>query len=307
MVPARMSRDLDKTTHWLATEVSPSSASKRAWVTVITGCEAGRVYPLAVGTHIIGRSSEASIQLSDEAVSRFHTQLSVDADGHATVMDCGSKNGTLLGSRSVTQEPVALRDGSKLHIGGAALVRFSFRDQIEESYERALYDSINMDHLTGAFNKRYFDVRNQQEIAQSSRTDRPFSLVLFDLDDFKSVNDSLGHVAGDHVLREVARIFTNELRSSELLARCGGEEFVVVMTQSDVAAAMVLAERLRRLLNTTKIAWKGGLISITASFGVASTSSGRIQVADDLFQEADECLYRAKRAGKNRVCGPGHS
>ena len=300
-----MSQDLDETAHWSTAERLPGSASKCAWLTVITGAEAGRVFPLAVGSYLIGRSPEVDIQLSDVAVSRVHTKLSVRDDGTATLVDCASKNGTLLGTRAVAGEEVSLRDGSKIQIGGAVVVRFSFRDQFERSYEKGLYDSATRDHLTGAYNKRHFDQRHQHEFTQAARNERWISLVLFDLDDFKQINDALGHAAGDHVLREVTRLFSTELRETELLARYGGEEFVILMPESDLTAAVTLAERLRRLLQSSAILWKGQRLDVSASFGVASSSGARGLLPDELFQAADECLYRAKRSGKNRVCGPG--
>lgn len=302
---ASMHEQLNETAHWVSKIPPQQTGSKRAWLTVITGSEAGRVFPLATGNHVIGRSSGVEIQLSDEAISRNHTRLHVSETGTAYVMDCGSKNGTMLGSRSVGDEPVELRDGSKIQIGGAVVVRFSFRDSMEESFERELYDSANRDHLTGAFNKRYFDNRLATDFSLASRQDRCLSLILFDLDDFKQVNDRHGHAAGDHVLQEVVKRLSASLREGEFLARIGGEEFAVLVNHADLGATVVVAERLRGQLSSQGIEWQGHSIEMSASFGVAvSANSGHLS-PEELMRAADVGLYRAKRAGKNRVCGPG--
>lgn len=296
---------LNETTRWVGPETQARKGAKCAWLTIITGTEAGRVFPLEEGEHVIGRGPEASVQLRDEEVSRAHTRLAIESDGSATVRDCGSRNGTLIGTRPIGSQPVPLRDGSKIQIGGAVVVRFSFRDSIEESFERELYNSANRDHLTGAFNKRHFDKRLQEEFEASVRHNRSLSLVLFDLDEFKSINDRWGHPAGDQVLREIVRRCSNVLREGELLARYGGEEFVVLLRQTGVPGSVMVAERLRRELERSDVLWQGESLSVSASFGVATSSSGRHLCPDELIQAADSALYRSKRAGKNRVCGPG--
>ncbi len=299
-----MKHELDETARWERSQVPDSEgAQRRAWLTVLTGTEAGRVYPLATGEITIGRRADADITLEDKMISRDHTKLLVQADGTAVVWDCGSSNGTLLGSRAIGQEPRPLHDGAKLHIGGAVVMRFAFRDHLEEHFERKLYDSAIRDGLTGAFNKRFFADRLRQEFSHASRHGRSISLVLFDLDDFKNVNDTHGHAAGDTILRRMAEAVTETLRDEETLCRYGGEEFVVLLRKSGLSEGLLMAERLRRLINTLEIDWEGTRIPISASFGVASLSAGSDKSPERLFQDADESLYRAKRSGKNRVCG----
>jgi diguanylate cyclase (GGDEF)-like protein len=299
-----MSHDLDETAHWEAPQPAPAGIPRRAWLTVITGTEAGRVYTLSEGTCTIGRGSTADIHLADGRISREHTQIVVLEDGTATVRDCSSRNGTMLGSRALSAIPCALRDGAKLQIGGSVVMRFAFRDYIEEHFERKLYHSATRDGLTGAYNKHHFTNSLEKEFAHAQRYGRPMALVLLDLDDFKAVNDNLGHQAGDHVLFEVATRLSDELRGDELVARYGGEEFVVLLRKADAREALQVAERLRRLLEGAVITWNGERVRVSASFGVASTSTSRAAGPDELFQRADDCLYRAKRMGKNRVCGP---
>lgn len=296
--------ELDDTAHWDPRQAEPRGHSRRAWLTVITGTEAGRVYPLSTGTFTIGRGSDTDIRLADREISRRHTELVVREDGTATVRDCGSKNGTLVGSRALGVTPCPLRDGATLQVGGAIVMRFSFRDHIEEHFERKLYHSATRDDLTGAYNKHHFKTALEREFGHAQRYGRPMALVLLDLDDFKEVNDTHGHAAGDHVLFEVATRLADDLRGDELIARYGGEEFVVLLRKADQREALFVAERLRRILEGAVITWGGTRIPVSASLGAVSTSQVRISGPDELFQLADDCLYRAKRHGKNRVCGP---
>jgi two-component system cell cycle response regulator len=295
--------ELDDTAHWDPKKTEAQGHGRRAWLTVITGSETGRVYPLSAGTFGIGRGTEADIQIADLEISRMHTELIVMPDGTATARDCGSKNGTMLGSRPLGVTPRPLRDGAKLQVGGAVVMRFSFRDQLEERFERKLYESASRDELTGVYNKHHLMARLEREFAYSRRDGRPMALVLLDLDDFKAVNDSFGHAAGDHALFEVASTLAQTLRGDSLVARFGGEEFVVLVPRSDQGEGLLVAERLRRALEGIVISWEGSRIPVSASFGVASTSQVRAHGPTDLIRLADDCLYRAKRHGKNRVCG----
>jgi two-component system cell cycle response regulator len=303
--PPPMNSELEDTAHWDQKEVQAASkgAQRRAWLTVLTGTEAGRVYPLSPGVMTIGREAGADVVLADKQVSRRHTQVELRPDGSAVAWDCSSRNGTMLGRQALGSAPRVLRDGAKLQIGGALVLRFSFRDDMEEHFERKLYDSATRDGLTGAFNKRYFTDRMRQEFQHAERYGRAVSLVLFDLDNFKKINDTHGHDAGDEVLRRTVDTISRSLRDEEVFARYGGEEFVSLLRKSDLAVALMAAERMRRLICKLELDWLGEKIPVSASFGVASTAHRQGMTPERLFREADQSLYRAKRAGKNRVCG----
>ncbi len=300
-----MPQNLGETSVWKIDPRRESELGRRAWLTVLSGAEVGRVYSLDVGTTSIGRSTQADIVFGDEQISRLHVEISIDLDGTATVRDAGSTNGTLIGTRSVGEVPTDLRDGAKIQIGGAVILRFSFRDQVEESFERKLYDTLTRDGLTGIYNKRYFDLRLEQELALAERNGHPIGLIMIDLDDFKRINDTQGHAAGDQALRLVAGLFDDHLRDGELIARYGGEEFVVLLRNATRDEALICAERLRRLVFSADLRWNGIHLHVTASFGVASTEGRNYESGDRLVIDADDHLYRAKNSGKNRVCGPG--
>jgi diguanylate cyclase (GGDEF)-like protein len=155
-----------------------------------------------------------------------------------------------------------------------------------------------MDELTRAYNRRYFDRRMVEEMTARMRSGGPLSLIVFDIDRFKSVNDEFGHVAGDAVLREVATIAATHLRASEVLCRYGGEEFAVIVNDAPLHSAVVVAERLRNAIGTTVIEEIGRPVTISA--GVAQWDA-ETDTVKSLVGRADEALYEAKRNGRDRV------
>ncbi len=162
--------------------------------------------------------------------------------------------------------------------------------------ESRLETLSNTDRLTGIANRLHLDTVLEQEFARGERQNSPFSIILLDIDKFKSVNDTYGHPVGDTVLVEVSKVLKNQIRSYDLVGRWGGEEFLVVCSATSAEAAVVVAEKLRKALAAHPIAVAGPR---TASFGVATYRSGEAIV--DMVRRADEALYRAKEAGRNRV------
>jgi two-component system cell cycle response regulator len=156
------------------------------------------------------------------------------------------------------------------------------------------------DGLTGVFNRRELDTRAGQAVALADRHKRPFSCLLLDLDHFKQINDTHGHAAGDTVLRESAQRICDASRISDIVGRYGGEEFVVLLPETDGAAAVVTADKLRGLLSQTPVTVGPVTIPIHASIGVASWSDA-MRTPGDLYAAADEALYRAKELGRDRT------
>jgi len=157
------------------------------------------------------------------------------------------------------------------------------------------------DGLTQIHNRRHFQIRLAEEFRRAQRYDNPMALILADLDHFKSINDTAGHVVGDLVLRKVAGCFTACIRDTDTAARWGGEEFAVVLPQTHLAGALTVAERIRKDIGALRLG-PGDALGVTASLGVASYPAAHVHTTDELVRAADEALYRAKRDGRNRVC-----
>ena len=166
-----------------------------------------------------------------------------------------------------------------------------------------LYTMAMVDGLTGLFVRRYFDARVDEEIERARRYSQAFAVVMIDIDDFKHLNDTHGHLIGDRVLREVAAAVKGELRGVDTAARYGGEELVIILPRTELVAAFALAERVRARIADRRIAVgpDGPVLSVSASFGIAAYPDSGLGSAEDLVRRADRALYRAKRSGKNRV------
>jgi diguanylate cyclase (GGDEF)-like protein len=164
-----------------------------------------------------------------------------------------------------------------------------------------MFESASRDGLTGALNKRYFLERLDADVAHAKRYHQHLSLLLFDIDHFKQVNDTYGHPAGDRILRGVASVVAPALRREDVFARYGGEEFAVLARSAELPMAIELAQRLRHVVEAASFETDRGPLRVTISVGVASLAQVSDRTAAALLAAADEALYRAKAAGRNRV------
>ena len=183
---------------------------------------------------------------------------------------------------------------------GTQVRRKRLQDRLQQNYQRSFSLALT-DELTGLYNRRYLFAHLDELIERISQGGASAAVLLFDIDHFKKVNDTHGHAAGDDVLRELAARTTNSVRSVDLVARLGGEEFAVVMPETDIASAAEVAERLRLAVATDRFVVRasGKELDITISVGVAAAEAGHGR--DRLLARADEALYSAKTAGRNRV------
>jgi two-component system, cell cycle response regulator len=157
------------------------------------------------------------------------------------------------------------------------------------------------DGLTKLHNHRFFQDELAKKFEETQRYERPLSLAMIDIDFFKKVNDTYGHAVGDDVLKQVARLYESSVRSTDLVARYGGEEFAVMMPETELEDALVLAEKIRSLIESSPIDTQAGPLPITVSMGVASVPRSKIHSAKELIIAADKALYRAKKSGRNQV------
>ncbi|MCX2863143.1 GGDEF domain-containing protein [Paucibacter sp. PLA-PC-4] len=157
-----------------------------------------------------------------------------------------------------------------------------------------------LDSLTGTFNRRYFLELVEREWSRAKRYEMSCALLLMDVDHFKQVNDRFGHLCGDQLLREIAEVSSETLRQPDVLARFGGEEFIVFLPHTDPLGALDVAERIRERIEALDFSWRGELVPVSASLGVAALHAEHITL-DHLISDADEALYVAKSAGRNCV------
>jgi two-component system, cell cycle response regulator len=278
---------------------------KRPCLVVIAGAHLGEIFPVE-GEMIIGRDPESNLRLAeDEGVSRRHARVSPVADG-ALLADLGSQNGTFVDGERV-QERV-LKEGMKIRIGQTTVLKFARYDAVEEAAQRQLLESALRDGLTRAFNRRYFVERLGAEIRFAERHAQPLALLMLDIDHFKKLNDSHGHLIGDDVLRAVVGVLGDALRAEDVLARYGGEEFAVLVRGVKKDNARLLGERLRREVAEMALTKDGGeKLAVTISVGISMfplenpTDVPSEQMGKKLIELADAALYRAKDGGRDRV------
>jgi diguanylate cyclase (GGDEF)-like protein len=262
-----------------------------------SGPSMGRRYPLNGMPVVIGRGSDCGIQIDDHSVSRRHARIEPTDEGHIAV-DLGSTNGTYVNNVPAGEQ--ALKDGDYLRIGNC-IYRYLGGGNVEAEYHEEIYRLAIIDGLTEVPNKRYLLEFLGRELARSARHERPLSLLLFDIDRFKSINDERGHLCGDHALRELAIAVKSIVRTEELFARYGGEEFALVLPECTPENAIAAAERIRALVEQHPFSFDGQPFQITVSVGVAATVGSEALSAIELIHRADEKLYEAKRSGRNRV------
>ncbi|WP_228375413.1 diguanylate cyclase [Synechococcus sp. JA-3-3Ab] len=267
-----------------------------AFLTVLWGANMGMTFPLGE-TAVVGRSSQADIQLWDHAVSRQHCRLEREG-GTYILTDLGSLNGTYVNWQRVTRLPLADRDRIQL---GNSLLQFAYYDRLEEAFFFQVAAAALYDPLTGLHNRRFFLEHLQREMAFARRHSFPLHLLYLDLDNFKLINDRWGHLAGDQALIQVARQLQDQVRQEDLLARMGGDEFVLMVRGVPEAQILQLAKRLRQAVQSLPLQVGAEVIHLTCSIGVASWLSLSAETSVQSFLEAaDQALYQAKRQGGNR-------
>jgi diguanylate cyclase (GGDEF)-like protein len=284
---------------WVTVPDRPvSSSSREACLVHIypTGPGMGCRYPLTDVPLVLGRGGDCDIRINDHSVSRRHARIQPNADGYYAV-DLQSTNGTYV--NDVPASMYRLKDGDYLRVGNC-IYRFLAGGNVEAEYHEEIYRLTIIDALTEIHNKRYMLEFLDRELARSARYGRPLSLLMFDIDLFKAVNDDLGHLGGDFTLRELAATVKAGVRKEELFARYGGEEFSVVLPETTREGGIAAAERIRQLVEGHTFEYEDKPYRLTVSVGVASTTGEGVTPAD-LIRLADEKLYQAKHEGRNRV------
>ncbi len=286
------------TTHTFAIERETEGSSAPCLVQ-IRGAQLGRRIPLDKPELTLGRSSECDIVVPQDGVSRQHSVLFV-AERRVRIRDAGSKNGTWVqGDRLPDGASAVLTNGDVIHAGDASF-KFLAHGDTEAAYHEAVYKMLTEDALTQVKNRRFLMDVLEREVARERRGSAGLALLLVDVDEFKRINDDAGHVHGDFVLREVAALLARSVRRADCIARYGGDEFAVVLTDSDRHGAEIFAERLRGQVEHERFELDGKTVPVTLSIGVAIWSP-EIGSPAMFVNAADVALYAAKAAGRNRV------
>ncbi len=284
-------------------DVDPLAMKRVGVFTVQTGLDAGRLISIPKGAIVtFGRSPDCTYAFDDASLSREHAHV-VRISADYVLKDKGSTNGTFVNDQR-TQGAVTLHDGDRVQLGLHTMMRFTLVSEQEEEALRRVYDAAIKDGLTGVFNRKYLEERILTELAYAARHGTPLSVVIFDVDHFKRVNDTHGHLSGDMVLKVVAQILQQGLRAEDVVARYGGEEFVLLLRGTPAPQAVQVADRIRQVVEATPIHSGGTTISVTASAGVSCSTELAEPERAALLGTADGRLYRAKESGRNRVVGP---
>lgn len=262
------------------------------------GPNLGRRYPLGDDPVVIGRGEDCYIQNQDTSVSRRHARIERGSDGRHVASDLDSRNGTFVNNSSRLDN--SLCDGDDLRVGNC-IYRFLSGVDVEAAYHEEVYRLTILDALTQTHNRRYFIEFLEREVSRAVRYQRPLAVILFDIDGFKSLNEKMGRLAGDMALREVCARVRSGVRNFELLARYSGEEFALVLPETEGNSARAAAERIRMLVEKQPFTFNNQTHRLTVSIGVASLTPGETPNFVSLLRQADENLHRAKQAGRNRV------
>jgi diguanylate cyclase (GGDEF)-like protein len=304
-MPEKKKKKKDSVDSTVVTTIEKIEAPEdiKAYILFLSGPLQGKLYELEHGRTSIGRADDVNIPINDSRVSRYHFQINV-TPGEAILEDLGSTNGTYVNGHKAQSHK--LQSGDKIQISSSTIIKFAFGDAGERMFHDEIYNLANFDAATGIYNKQFFKKRFEEEFAFAKRTPKGMSLLMCDIDFFKKVNDTHGHMAGDFVLNHVAQIIKKTIRDEDVLARYGGEEFVVILREIGEEGAYKLAERIRESISITPVEFEGSNILVTLSIGVASLEDETIESPKALIATADEMLYSSKENGRNRTTSAHH-
>lgn len=293
----------DETTIDVAPEAFEESfaeeVERNACLVFLSGPVMGHTVNLSETPKEVGRAEDADIVITDEGVSRRHARFYLRDQG-AYVEDLDSSNGVYVNGERIERFE-HLEQGDKITLGTDTILKFTYHDQLDEDFQQRLLDAAINDPLTQVHNRAYFDQKLGSEFGYAARYGDQFALIMFDLDHFKQVNDTYGHLAGDAVLEKLGVLLNQTVRTEDFVARYGGEEFAMICRGATTEQAFQAAERLRKLVDETDFSYDGEDIAVTISAGVASYPEQPAEAAAELIDAADRALYASKQNGRNRT------
>ena len=301
---------MSDTEHTLKLELKDITLSnaKRPVLVILQGHPLGLTLNLDREQAIIGRGSMCDVVLRDEIASRMHAEINrLTTEGGCQeyyLRDLGSTNGTYLNGSRLTSDQL-LQDGDKIKVGNH-LLKFAMVDEFEAEFQERLHQMTQTDELTGLRSRRslFADLDRLINQAKSSSSEQSLTVLMWDLDRFKEVNDGRGHLVGSHAIRDVGHMIREELGSADRAARYGGEEYFAYLF-GDEKEAFEIAERVRKRVEEHEFSGSptdsSQKMRMTISAGISAFPRDG-KAALDLVQKADQALYRAKRSGRNKIC-----
>ncbi|MEK6773792.1 MAG: diguanylate cyclase [Bdellovibrionota bacterium] len=248
---------------------------------------------------VVGRAVESHVFIDDKSLSRSHARLDMK-NSEVTIVDLGSTNKTVVnGLILAPMAPCILKNNDQIKTGNV-IFKFLERGNIEAITAQALFEKANRDALTGIYSKGALLERGPEAIKRSEVLNEPLSVMVFDIDHFKKINDSNGHPCGDYVLRELCKAVNKLVRSNDFFARYGGEEFVLILSGTPNKIAGEIAERVRLTIQTHEFEFENKKIPVTVSIGITSKQATESDWAV-IFDRADKALFVSKQNGRNRV------
>ena len=267
------------------------------YLLMVHGDETGRRHRLNLNEIVtLGRSADATIVINDNRISGIHCTVVRTAHG-VMVEDHHSRNGTYIDDKRIA-EKTPLHMDAQLRLG-RTVMRLEMKSDEEIAREEKLFKDATTDPLTRIPNRRWFTERAVDEIEFSRRHQRSLCVVMLDVDHFKKINDNYGHPIGDLVLSTLAGVLFEQKRAEDLLCRYGGEEFILLLRETQMPQAVVFCNRLRVAVESFAFCWGEVKVPVSVSIGISAHRAD--DTLEKLIQRADEALYTAKQNGRNRV------
>ncbi|MBK7092246.1 MAG: GGDEF domain-containing protein [bacterium] len=273
-----------------------SEGNQQPMLVVMHGSLLGMTYTVNSRAITIGRMADLDIPIDDENVSRRHAEIVLEGDC-VKLRDLDSTNGTFVNSQRVKES--VLCDGDLILIG-RVLFKFIRSSSIENRFFGQMYSLATTDFLTGIFNRQHIMSRLESEFARARRYVRPLSVLLYDIDHFKQINDTFGHLAGDQLLIESSRLVSKNVRQQDFFGRLGGDEFLVICPETDLNNTVLMAQRLSQLVEKWSYSYQSRKLDFSISIGIAGISD-EMRSSTDLIAKADAMMYKSKHRGRNHV------
>jgi diguanylate cyclase (GGDEF)-like protein len=271
---------------------------QRCLVRIYPAGVSGSMMPLAFRRLTIGRDQGSTIEINDDFMSRTHAILELTDEGYS-LTDCQSRNGTYVNDQRIYQSHL-LKPGDQIRMGNH-IFKYLSADHVEALYHEAVYEMMTVDALTDIYNRRYFEDAFRREVLRTQRHGRSLALLMFDIDLFKQINDTHGHLIGDQILKALAARIRTRVRGDEIFARVGGEEFAIVLVESGRENARQIAESICELVASAPLLPELPDLRATISVGGTFTNGLEPLTDEDLISRADHQMYLAKAAGRNCV------